>query len=227
MANKKGSPGAEYQHYISAATPSDTDVEVGSLYVDKDDGKVYRCTSVGPIVFTELATHTQSHDHSAAGDGTSLVPATLRTPNGAGGTLVDAAGEITTDTTSRTLNFYDGTAEVVLNPVESKAFFIETPVATDDFAIWRTDVAITLIEVHYLCIGGTNWVGQLQEMNGNGGVGVDVQTTDTTATAGTDAEVTSFSNAAIDAGDWIGIKTTSISGTPTSLHVTFYFRQDA
>ena len=54
MANVKGSPSAEQHHYISSATPGDTDVVVGSLYVDKDDGKVYRCTSLSPIVFTEI-----------------------------------------------------------------------------------------------------------------------------------------------------------------------------
>ena len=205
-----------------AATPATTD----ELYI-RDVSEAAADESKRITVANLMAAgHAQSHDHSAAGDGQSLVPATLRTPNGAGGTTVDAAGEITVDTTSKTLNFYDGAAEQALNPIQSKGFWIETPVATDDLPIWATDVAITLTEVRYLCIGGTNWVGQLQECDANGINGVDVSTSDTTATAGTVQDVTSFSNAGIDAGDWVGIKTTSISGTPTGLFVTFYFTQN-
>ena len=151
----------------------------------------------------------------------------LEIPNAAGGTTVDAAGEVTLDTTSGTINFYDGTAERVLTPVQRMGFFLETPVATDDLAFTRIRTAMTIIEVDYLCVGGTNWVGQVQEGDANGLNGVDTQTTDTTASAGTNAQVTSFSNAAIDAGDYLILKTTSISGTPTSLVVTIYFRQDA
>lgn len=56
MADKKGSPAQEQSYTISSATPSHGDVVVGSLYVDPDDGKVFRCTSVGPIVYKEIDT---------------------------------------------------------------------------------------------------------------------------------------------------------------------------
>jgi hypothetical protein len=282
MGNKRGSPAAEQMYYISSATPSDADAVVGALYVDPDDGKVYRCTSVGPVVFTEITagaggaptgvdylvgtasgdlsaeivvgaspggelggtwaspTVDATHSGSAHSSYLPLAGGTLtgahdaggadsfEIPNGAGGTTVNATGEVCVDSTSRTLNFYDGTAEVVLNPVQSKAFIIETVIATDDLPIIRMDRAGSLVEVHYLCLGGTNWIGQLQECDANGINGADVQAANTTATsAGGDVEVTDFSNAAYDAGDWIGIKTTSISGTPTSLHVTFYYRENA
>lgn len=148
-------------------------------------------------------------------------------PNGAGGTTVDATGEVTVDSTSRTLNFYDGTAEVVLNPVQSKSVVIVTPTASSDYALYRHDVAATLTKVSYLCIGGTNWVGQGQECDANGINGANVHTADVTATAGTVNTSTTFSNASIDAGDYFGIKTTSISGTPTYLVVTWYYRENA
>uniref|UniRef100_A0A6M3JZU6 Tail protein n=1 Tax=viral metagenome TaxID=1070528 RepID=A0A6M3JZU6_9ZZZZ len=168
-----------------------------------------------------------SHDHSGATEGTSLVPATLRVPNGAGGTTVDAAGEICVDTTSKTVNFYDGAAEAVLNPTLDKSFVILDPVGTDDWPLWRAPVAITLVQIDYLCLGGTNWIGQLQECDANGINGADVQAADTTATsAGGNVQVVSFSNASIDAGDYVGIKSTSISGTPTCLVVTFRYRQN-
>lgn len=54
MSNKTGSPSFEQKYAINPTTPSDSDVKVGVLWTDPDDGKVYRCTSLGPIVFTEV-----------------------------------------------------------------------------------------------------------------------------------------------------------------------------
>lgn len=185
-------------------------------------------------------TGTSNEISVANGDGVSgnptlSLPATIdlggktsfEIPNGAGGTTVDAAWEICVDTTSRTLNFYDGTAEVVLNPVQSKSVYIESPTASDDFAFVRMDVAGTLVKVSYLCIWGTSRTWQLQEYDSNWWSGVDVHSGDVTANAGTVNSSTTFSNAAYDAWDYLWIKTTSVSWTPTSLCVTFYYRENA
>src|SRR3990167_77648 len=51
----------------------------------------------------------------------------LRIPSGAGGTTIDATGKICVDTTSKTFNYYNGTAETVLDPQLSKAASIENP----------------------------------------------------------------------------------------------------
>jgi hypothetical protein len=96
---------------------------------------------------------------------------------------------------------------------------IKGPTADDDYPIWKAPWNCTVVAVHYLCVGGTSWTGQLQEANANGTSGVDTQASDTTAAAGTTSTVTSFSNASIDSGDWVNIKTTSISGAITSLTV--------
>lgn len=147
----------------------------------------------------------------------------LEIPNGAGGTTVDAAGEICVDTTSGSVNFFDGTAERVLQPQQSKSFFLEAPVAADDLPIHRFDQAVTLTKVVYAITGGTNWVGQLQEAdNAQGTSAADTQAADSTVTGTT--TVTSFSNASFDAGDYVRLKTTSVSGSVTWLHVTFYYR---
>lgn len=146
-------------------------------------------------------------------------------PNGAGGTTVDAAGEVTIDSTSRTLNFYDGTAEVVLNPVKHAAFLLESPAAADDLPIFRFDVAVTLIKTVYAIAGGTNWVGQVQEANdAQGTSAADTQSADSTVASNT--TVTSYSNASFDAGDYATLKTTSVSGSVTWLHVTIYWREN-
>lgn len=149
----------------------------------------------------------------------------LEVPNGAWGKTVDAAWEMCIDTTSGTLNFHNGTEEVRLNPIQSKSFYIETPTSADDLALVRMDVAGTLVKVSYLCIGGTNRVWQLQEFDSNGGSWADVHSGDVTASAGTVSSSTTFSNASFDAWDFLWIKTTSVSWSPTSICVTFYYKE--
>lgn len=214
------------------------DILDGELWLLKDEGVTIGFVNIldvvgsgavasisgrtGTLTLTDI--HSQSHDHSASADGNSLLPVTLEVPNGAGGTTVSLAGQITVDTTSRTLNFHDGTAEVVLNTEITESFVILNPVATDDYPIKKFKKAITLTQVDYLAEGGTNWIGQLVEMDSDGNNSTDTQAADSTATAGSNTQVVSFSNAGLDAGDYMGIKSTSISGTPTSLTVTYSYR---
>lgn len=154
--------------------------------------------------------------------------ASLEIPNGAGGRTVDAAGEVTIDSTSETLNFHDGTEEKVLSPRLSKAIKIEDPTVADDFVIFRFDdtsntSTMVLEEVCYLAVGGTNWVGQLQERDANGGTPTDTQSADTTATSGTNNCNTTFSNNSLDNGDWLGVDTASVSGSVAEINITFYY----
>jgi hypothetical protein len=109
-----------------------------------------------------------------------------------------------------------------LADVRSRSFFLPSPADTDDLPIIRFDTATTLTKVVYAISGGTNWVGQLQEANDAQGTGAaDTQASDSTVTGTT--TVTSFSNASFDAGDYVRLKTTSVSGEVAWLHVTFYF----
>lgn len=193
----------------------------------------------GADAFTKRTiTGTANEIAVANGDGASAaptisLPATIdlggktsfEIPNGAGGTTVDAAGEVCVDTSSATLNFHNGSAEVVLNPVRQASMLVELPTASDDLPILRFDAASTLVKVAYALGGSTNWVGQVQEADDAIGTSAaDTQAADTTVTGGT--VVTSFSNATFDAGDYARLKTTSVSGTPTWVHVTLYWRQD-
>jgi hypothetical protein len=54
MPNKHRSLSAEQAHYIGSTSPTDADVRVGVVWVDPDDGSMWVCTSVGPIVWTEV-----------------------------------------------------------------------------------------------------------------------------------------------------------------------------
>ena len=65
-------------------------------------------------------------------------------PNSAGGAAVNAAGEITIDTTSDTLNYHDGTAEKVLQPLRHFGLTLEDPTSAEDISIWHVNFAITI-----------------------------------------------------------------------------------
>lgn len=139
------------------------------------------------------------------------------------GVAIDGEICINTAATSSALIFQSNTTHVLVS-TSSKGIFYENATSTDDFSIWRFDRAATLTKVCYLAEGGTNWIGQLQEYDSNGDSPSDTQASDTTALAGINKCNTSFSNAVIDAGDWIGPKTTSVSGTNTNMRITWYFK---
>ena len=205
-------------------TGVDTAAEVtltaaGRALVDDADASAQRTTlGLGTAATQSIASASGAWDFGGA--------TSVEVPNGAGGTTVDAAGEVCVDTTSRTVNFHDGTAEVVLNPLRTFAMLILAPVATDDLPIFRFEAAATVVKTVYAITGGTNWVGQVQEANdAQGTSAADTQAADSTVTGTT--TVTSYSNASFDAGDYAFLKTTSVSGSVTWLHVQVWYRENA
>lgn len=146
----------------------------------------------------------------------------LEIPNGASPT-VDAEGEIAWDTDDDKLLMYDGAAAVVIGAkIKQRSFVIKSPVTADDFPLWKTKRAITIVEINGVCSGGTNVVGQIQEGDGNAANAVDTQAADTTFTT-SNVQNTTFSNAAIDAGDYLIWKTTSVSGSVLFLTIVIYY----
>uniref|UniRef100_A0A6M3IZR9 Uncharacterized protein n=2 Tax=viral metagenome TaxID=1070528 RepID=A0A6M3IZR9_9ZZZZ len=149
--------------------------------------------------------------------------------NGANPT-VDTAGEISVDTSALPgsgVRFY-GDAAYTLSGTYSKSFCLLNPVATDDYPIWKAPYAITIRAVHVQCLGGTNIIGQLTECDAEGINPAVVDSADITATANNSVDDDgALSNASIDALDYVGWATTSISGTPTSVTVTFEYTIDA
>lgn len=144
---------------------------------------------------------------------------------------VDAAGEISVDTSATSgsmLRFY-GDASYQIPGYFSKSFTITSATSAGDFgAIWKTPHALTIRAVNVVQVGATNVIGHLDECDGNGAncAGVD-GATDITADGLNDADDGSLSNASIDAADWIGWHTTSVSGTNTRITITFYYTVDA
>ena len=112
----------------------------------------------------------------------------------------------------------------LLAPIRrTKCTSIKDPTATSDYPLEWLGPAATLKEVRIVVIGGTNIVGQFQECDANGLNCADTMTSDLTVVPNTVSTSTSFSDAAIATNAWVGWKTTSISGTPTSVHACFSY----
>jgi hypothetical protein len=106
----------------------------------------------------------------------------------------------------------------------SKSFIISYPTSSADSPVWRTPEGITITAIHLLCVGGTNIVGQLWEYDANGANGATVDSSDITGTAGTNVnDDGTLSNPSIASGNYVGWKTTSVSGSPTKAIITFEF----
>jgi hypothetical protein len=141
---------------------------------------------------------------------------------------VTLAGSISVDTSTggNMLRFF-GDAERVLPARQSKSFVITGATAAGDFGnVWRVPFNSTIAAVHCLAVGGTNVVGQLQECDSNGLNCADVDS-DMTCTAATNVnDDGTLSNPTLDAGDYLGVKTTSVSGTNTNITWTFEYMTD-
>lgn len=109
------------------------------------------------------------------------------------------------------------------NLVQTKSVVIKDPTSGSDYPIEWFPYAVTMTEARYVIVGATNWVGQFQEGDANGLNGANTQAADSTVTSGSVVTVSSFSNSSIDANDWVLLKSTSCSGTPTSLSACFSY----
>ena len=151
-------------------------------------------------------------------------------PNGAGGTTVNAAGEVCIDTTSKTLNFYDGAAEVVLNPVKSLSIGVEDPGAAEDVGAIYLDVACTVTKIVAVLIGSATpsvtWT--IRHGTDRSATGAEVVTSGTTTTSTTTGSVvTSFNDATIVADSFVWLETTAQSGTVDFIGLTVFYTEDA
>lgn len=188
-------------------------------------------SGLGTGVATALATPSSANLASAVTDETgsgALVFATnpvfstsVQIPNGTGPT-VDAAGEIAVDTTTDQLQFYGG-AKRALPSIQHVSFVIPAPAATDDMLLMKAPYGMSILTIRGVLQGTTNVVGQLQECTSAGASCADLDS-DITFNGDEDADDGSLTDSTIASGNWIGWKTTSVSGTPTFLTITVTFR---
>lgn len=135
---------------------------------------------------------------------------------------VDAAGKIAIDTTSDQVRVY-GSAERVIPTLQERSFVIAAPADTDDINLMKAPYGMTIVAINAIVQGTTSVTGQLQECNSTGASCADLDS-DIVADADGAADDGTLTDSAIASGAWLRWKTTSVSGTPTFLTVTFTFR---
>lgn len=109
--------------------------------------------------------------------------------------------------------------------LESKGFVILNIAAANDLPVLKFPRAITIDSVFAKCEDGTNVVGALDEYN-YGGSAVDAAIDADWTITTTQYVDGSFTNAGLDAGDWLGWHTTSVSGTVTRFVLTIYYHEN-
>lgn len=108
----------------------------------------------------------------------------------------------------------------------SKSFILTNPSSATDGPMWRVPAAITITAVHGVCADGTNIIGHLDECDADGAncAGVDGATDMTITTSNVNDDGT-LSNPSIDAGDYVGWHTTSVSGSVTKAIITYDYEE--
>lgn len=133
-----------------------------------------------------------------------------------------AGGDFHWDNTLKAWSVYDdGISGDVITGKMTKTFplVIQNPGESHDFPFWQTGKKIVITGVSAVCTGGTNVIGALDEYNATGTSVDAVVDSDWTITTSEFTD-TSFTNADIDAGDWVGFHVTSVSGTVNFLSIT-------
>ena len=186
------------------------------------------------VDLTDTFAWTGPHDFGGA--------TSLEIPNGAGGTTVNAAGEITLDTTPLhgSLNYFDA-AEESISPVITKTWGIESPAANDStLGALRFPFAVTIDSV--LCVltssGGAstdtvtiNFKHSLQDRSelgpGAGGSGTKLFAADQTVNSNTTGNAFStFADATIPINTLIAPYVVTKGGTVSELVINVYLTKD-
>ena len=135
---------------------------------------------------------------------------------------VNAAGEVTVDTTTDQIRWY-GTAQQQLSPILTASLVIPAPADTDDMNIMKAPYGMTIIGIDCIVQGTTSVTGQIQECSSAGASCADLDS-DITCDADGAADDGTLTDSTIASGAWLRWKTTSVSGTPTFLTVTVRYR---
>lgn len=150
---------------------------------------------------------------------------------------MDIKGDLTVkDITCDTINSRNPTTDGIkldgiesnaeVNPTLSKTFTLDAPTAADDITIFRTDVAITVVEVIAVSTGTTpSTTYQLKHSTDRNAAG-NALTTSAATTSTTIGDTATLSDATIPANSWIWIETTAASGTGVILSIDIRYTED-
>lgn len=121
------------------------------------------------------------------------------------------------------LNVADGAQP---KPTLSKTFTLDAPTASDDVTIFRTDVAITVVEVIAVSVGTSpSTTYQLKHSTDRSAAGNNL-TTSAASTSTTTGNVATLSDATIPANSWVWFESTAASGTNVVLSIDIRYTED-
>lgn len=156
----------------------------------------------------------------------------LELPNGAGGhAVLDTAGQVTIDTTSKTLNLHDGSNEVVLDPLLSYSTVVTNPTTSTDQTIAYTDKAITITQMNVVVRddggGSQTCTPDVHHSTDRSAAGNALITSPSAVTSqSTGSEITTFNDATIPASSWIWLEIDAETNC-AEVAVTLFYRIDA
>lgn len=108
----------------------------------------------------------------------------------------------------------------------NKTFTLESPTATEDMTIFRTDVAITVQEVIAVSVGTSpSTTYQLKHSTDRNAAG-NALTTSSTTTSTTTGNVATLSDATIPANSWVWFETTAATGTDVRITIDIRYTID-
>jgi hypothetical protein len=188
---------------------STTDLQ-GNLTVDRTDtitDETADSTDWGAVIDAGQAVDAAVTTSAGAGDAGKLVKT-----NGAGqvdDTFIPST--ITRDSELATVATSGSYADLTSKPTNRDTFTLINPTDTDDPLIYRALAAMTITRLDCVALGGGTISVDVQECDANGAScasgGISV------TAAATNASDTSFTDAAIDSGDWLKMVIGAPSGT--------------
>jgi hypothetical protein len=184
--------------------------------VDDPTGTGSMVFGTSPTFTTGITVPADSISHTELSEGDAFVfTGSVAIPQG--NPTIDAAGEIGIDTTEGQFLAYDSELRV-FSATSTEPLVLELPVAGDNFIWWRVPYDITI--TRFDCIGDPmDTTGEHTMMDiWEGDANADSTTTifyaeGTMKCASTNSATTTFTNAVIDAYDWLGFSIESASGT--------------
>ncbi len=135
---------------------------------------------------------------------------------------VNAAGEVTIDTTTDQIRWY-GTAQQQLSPKLTFSVVVPSVADTDDMLIMKAPYGMTITALDCIVSAATSATINIQECSSAGASCADLDS-DITCDADGAADDGTLTDSTIASGAWLRWKTTSVSGTPTFLTVTVRYR---
>lgn len=130
------------------------------------------------------------------------------------------AGYLTTESDPG-VSTHEGTYNHTAYKQFFRSFMITNATATADRPIWRVPFNATITAIHGILSSGTSLLGMLTECDANGANCVVCDSSDMNITTTVTNDDGSLSNPLIDAGDFIGWNTTSVSGENVTATISF------